>query len=158
MLQSLLQDVSLPPVQKLCLNCKIQGVVKIQHHTGKVVSTTQKLTVTFVAETQSGKPSLGPSNLVSRWVTVPEARALSSFVLDSDVKVLLQSVYSGAAIYPASIVECIDTQGVRKRLKKLPVFCFQYCMYVYIIKIIQELILHVQCIYCILSSLYWMQC
>ena len=103
--------IMFPHFQKLCLSCIVQGVVKIQHCTGKVVNTTQKLTVTFVAEKQS---SLGTPNIALQWIPLSEVRTLSSFVLDNPIKLLVQSVHSGGAVYPVSLVECLDKQGSKK--------------------------------------------
>ena len=100
--------------QKLCLSCCIQGVVRIQHHTGKVVKQTEKLTVTFVAEKQSGRPNLGVSSHSLKWLSISELKGLSSFVLDSPASLLVQSVHSGAAVYPVTLVECLDMQGFKR--------------------------------------------
>ena len=112
-----------PHFQKLCLSCIVRGVVKIQHCTGKVVNTTQKLTVTFVAEKQSGKSNLGTPSVALRWVPLSEVRTLSSFVLDNPEKILVQLVHSGGAVYPVSLVECLDKQGLKKRY----VCSFHFC-------------------------------
>ena len=103
-----------PSVQTLCMNCGLQGVVKIQHQTGKIVRHTEKLVVTFLAEKLAGRPNLGAPSVALKWVSLSELRGLSSFVVDTAVRLLVQSVHSGAAIYPVSLVECLDVQGARK--------------------------------------------
>ena len=89
--------------------------MRIQHHTGKIVRRTEKLTVTFLAEKLPGKPNLGTSGLSLRWVQLSEMSSLSLFVLDTAIKLLVQSVHSGGTVYPASLVECLDMQGMKKR-------------------------------------------
>ena len=96
------------------MNCGIQGVVKVQHQTGKIVRQTEKLVVTFLAEKQPGKPNLGAPCVALKWVTLSQLRELSSFVVDTAVRLMVQSVHSGGAVYPVSLVECIDVQGSRK--------------------------------------------
>ena len=111
-----------PSAQTLCMNCGLQGVVKIQHQTGKIVRHTEKLVVTFLAEKLAGQPNLGAPSMALKWVSLSELRGLSSFVVDTAVRLLVQSVHSGAAIYPVSLVECLDVQGARKRCVCFSVF------------------------------------
>ena len=67
-----------------------------------------------MAEKLSGKPNLGSPSLTLRWLALSELRTLSSFVLDNSVKLLIQSVHSGGSVYPVSLVECLDVQGLQK--------------------------------------------
>ena len=119
--------------QKLCMNCVIQGVVKVQHHTGKVVRQTEKLVVTFLAEKQPGRPNLGTPSVSLRWVSLSELRGLSTFVMDTVLRILVQSVHSGAAVYPPSLVECLDVQGARKGYVVNPlhsIYIIMHTMYI----------------------------
>ena len=91
------------------------GIIKIQHQVTKfAAASNQRVTVTFLAAEQAGRPNLGTPSFVLKWFTIEHLKTLSSYVLDPHILTVLQYVHDGGAVYPTSMLECVDITGRKK--------------------------------------------